>query len=191
MKNIDKLIKGRLLESVTVHQKLVELSPLIEKVSRKLCEIIDSNGILYLFGNGGSAADAQHIAAELNGTFYNRKRSPVAASALTTNSSNLTAIANDVGFENVFKRQVEALVKRGDAVMAISTSGRSKNVLKAVKSARKIGAYTIGFTGQNGTSLSRNCHDSIVIPSADVARIQECHILIGHIICEVIEKAVA
>lgn len=147
-------------------------------------------GKILLFGNGGSAADAQHIAAEFVGRFA-RDRSALPALALTTDTSALTAIGNDYGFEQVFVRQVQALGRPGDVAVAISTSGRSPNVLAGVEAARERGLRSIGFTGANGSSLARTVDLPIVIPSQSTARIQECHIAIGHIICEIVETLLA
>src|SRR5256712_5929235 len=139
------------------------------------------------FGNGGSAADAQHISAELVGKFK-RARPPLRASALTTNTSILTAIGNDIGFDEIFSRQVQATLEPGDVAVCISTTGRSKNVIRGVQEARKIGAKTIALTGSGGGQLASLCDHEVVVPSDDAQRIQECHIMIGHIVCELIEE---
>lgn len=141
---------------------------------------------LLLFGNGGSAADAQHIAAE----FVNRfrlKRNPLPAIALTTDTSIITSVANDRSFERIFSVQLEALGKVDDVAMAISTSGDSPNVLAGVATARKMGLVTVGLTGNEGGSMARECDYCLIVPSEDTPRIQECHILAGHIICEQVE----
>ena len=140
-----------------------------------------------LFGNGGSAADAQHIAGELVGRFKLERRG-LRAIALTTDTSVLTSIANDYGFEDVFSRQIEAQVDEGDVVVGISTSGRSPNVLKAIQAARSRGAKVIGFTGKYGNGLKELADVAIMVPSANTPRIQEAHITIGHIICELVES---
>jgi D-sedoheptulose 7-phosphate isomerase len=139
-----------------------------------------------LLGNGGSAADAQHIAAELVGRFKG-SRPPLKAIALTTNSSILTAIGNDFGFDEVFARQVISNAEADDVVIGISTSGKSPNVIKAVQEAHRIGAKTIGLTGADGKQLAQICDASIMVPSDDTQRIQESHIMIGHILCELLE----
>lgn len=146
-------------------------------------------GRLYLCGNGGSAADAQHIAAELVGTFGDRARRALPASALTTDTSALTSIANDLGYASVFARQVEAFVTRRDALVCISTSGRSENVLAAARAARRLGARVLGLTGTPGEPLAFLCDVAVRAPSGDTQRIQECHIAIGHILCEAVERA--
>jgi D-sedoheptulose 7-phosphate isomerase len=142
---------------------------------------------LLLCGNGGSAADAQHIAAEMT-VKMKQVRSPLAAIALTTNTSLLTAQANDLGFETVFSRQIESLADPGDILVAISTSGNSSNILSAVESARGMGIKVIGLTGKGGGNLAPRCDIAILVPSDDVPRIQEAHIAIGHLICEYAES---
>ena len=150
-------------------------------------DCISTGGKLILMGNGGSAADSQHIAAELIGRFK-KERKAIPAHALTVDSSSLTALGNDYGFESIFSRQVEALANPNDAVVGISTSGNSKNIIRALSLAREIGAKTIGLMGNDGGEM-KNCVDiGIIVPSSDTARIQEVHITIGHIICEIIEQ---
>src|SRR2546426_12491467 len=139
------------------------------------------------FGNGGSAADAQHISAELVGKFK-RARPPLRALALTTNTSILTAVGNDIGFDEIFSRQVQATLEPEDVAVGISTSGRSANVIKGVEEARRIGAKTIALTGSGGGQLGPVCDHSVIVPSDDTQRIQECHIMIGHIVCELIDE---
>ena len=143
-----------------------------------------------LCGNGGSAADAQHLAAELVGRFV-RERRPLAAIALTTDSSALTAIANDYGFEHVFARQVDGLGADGDVLIAITTSGASRNVVAAVAAARARGMKVIGLSGGHGAAFVAACDAGVAVPSLDTARIQECHITIGHLLCEAVDDAVA
>jgi D-sedoheptulose 7-phosphate isomerase len=142
---------------------------------------------LVFFGNGGSAADAQHISAELVGKFK-RMRPPLRASALTTNTSVLTAIGNDIGFDEIFSRQVHATVEPEDVAVGITTSGRSVNVMKGLEEARRIGAKTIALTGSGGRRLGSLCDHRVIVPSDDTQRIQECHIMIGHIVCELIDE---
>ena len=144
-------------------------------------------GKLLLMGNGGSAADAQHIAAEFIGR-YKKERRPVAAIALTVDSSILTCVGNDYGYDAVFSRQVEGLAKKEDVVIAISTSGNSENVIQGVDKAREIGAKTIGLLGNQGGKLKDKVDLAIVVPSTNTARIQEAHITIGHIICEILDE---
>lgn len=147
--------------------------------------VADGNKIM-LFGNGGSAADAQHIATEL-AVRYRRSRPAIAALALTTDTSALTAIGNDLGFDQLFARQIEALARRGDVVIGISTSGNSRNVLIGLETARRMGCVAAGLTGGNGGAMGRVSDPLLVVPSPVTARIQEMHILLGHALCEAIE----
>jgi len=142
---------------------------------------------MLLCGNGGSASDAQHIAAELSGRFYS-DRPPLYAEALHVNSSYMTAVANDYGYEATYARMVEAAGRAGDVLIGISTSGNSPNVVKAMQKAKELGVLTVGFTGKNGGKIKEICDVMICIPSDDTPRIQEAHILIGHIICQLIEE---
>ncbi len=159
--------------------------------ARKIADVIASalaaGNKLLLAGNGGSAADAQHIAAEIVGR-YKRDRRAYAAIALTTDTSALTAIGNDYGFEQIFARQVEGLGQRGDVLLAITTSGRSPNILAALKAARQRGLVTIGFTGAKGTSMAALCDHLLIAPSDDTAVIQQIYMAFAHGICDVIEQ---
>ncbi len=148
---------------------------------------IRGGGKILLFGNGGSASDAQHIAAELV-VKYQSNRVPIAAVALTTDNSTLTACANDLGYDKIFERQIEAIGRKGDVALAISTSGRSLNVLRGLRQARKIGIHTIGLSGGIGGEMPDICDALIVVPSSITARIQEMHIAIGHMICKSLEE---
>lgn len=168
---------------------LPALSPQLVELGNALIAALRSGNKLLLFGNGGSAGDAQHIAAELTGRFVLERRG-LAALALTTDTSALTSIANDYGFDHVFARQIEALARPGDLVLGISTSGNSPNVLAGLQSAQKAGCLTYGLSGRDGGRMnallgSRN----IVVPVSATARIQECHILLGHILCEMVDQA--
>jgi D-sedoheptulose 7-phosphate isomerase len=182
-------IQKAISESIFVKQKLLGLSYLkqISKIADLIFQSLKNGKKLLICGNGGSAADAQHTAAELVNRFK-IDRKPIAAIALTTDTSILTSIANDYDYQQVFKKQVEALGRRGDILLALSTSGRSKNVLEAVKAAKKIGIKTIGFTGSGVSPLSNQVHLSFRIPSFEVARTQEAHLLTIHIICDLIER---
>ena len=154
----------------------------------QICALaLQSGKRIYLCGNGGSAADAQHIAAELIGRFVRERRS-LPAIALTTDTSALTAISNDYGYEQVFSRQVEGLAEEGDVLIAISTSGNSSNILKAVEVARERGSRVIGLSGKSGGDLHTAVDLSLVVPSDVTARIQEMHIVIGHLLCALIER---
>ena len=159
--------------------------------ARKIADVIAASlragNKLLIAGNGGSAADAQHIAAEIVGR-YKKDRPAYAAIALTTDTSALTAIGNDYGFEQVFARQLEGLGRRGDVLLALTTSGRSPNILAALKSARQHGLVTVGFTGAKGTGLAASCDHLLVAPSEDTAVIQQIHMAFAHGICEVIEQ---
>jgi len=147
---------------------------------------LQGDGKLLFFGNGGSAADAQHLAAEFVGRFV-RERAGLPAIALTTDSSILTAVGNDYGFDQIFARQIQALGRPGDVAIAISTSGNSLNVLEGVKEARKRKLKTIGLTGKDGGLLAQQTNVAIMVPSTSTARIQECHIAIGHLFCELVD----
>lgn len=164
-----------------------ELINELERVCNCLVDVFKNGNKLMLCGNGGSAADAQHIAAELSGRFY-FDRKPLDAEALHVNSSYLTAVANDYSYNHIYSRMTEARGKKGDALIAISTSGNSANVIEAVKQANSMGIVTIGFTGEKGGEMKGLCDYHIGAPSNDTPRIQECHILFGHIICELIEE---
>ncbi|MEA2204310.1 MAG: D-sedoheptulose 7-phosphate isomerase [Blastocatellia bacterium] len=165
---------------------LRECLPQIEAAADVICRALQDGKKILLCGNGGSAADAQHIAAELVGQ-YERKRRAWPAISLTTDTSALTAISNDHGYAQVFARQVEALAVRGDVLIAISTSGNSANVLAAVRQAKEAGCVTIALTGLGGGELARICDRAVVIPSDRTARVQEAHITIGHLWCEIVD----
>lgn len=150
---------------------------------------LNAGGKIMCCGNGGSAADAQHIAAELSGKFYLNRRALPAVS-ITTNPSSVTAISNDYGYEHVFSKQIEGLGRRGDVLLAFSTSGGSPNVLRAASLARKMGIFVIGFTGAGGVAFARKCDMCLVVPSLDCPRIQEAHIAVGHSICFLVERAI-
>ena len=185
---MQQAILDQLEESIKVKQLVKEkLVSQIAQAARLVIETYRKGGKLVLFGNGGSAADAQHIAAELVGRFE-KEREPLPAIALPANASSLTAIANDYGYEFTFARQVEALAHENDIVIAISTSGDSPNLLEAVKAARRKRATTIGLTGSGGGKLKGLANLCIIIPSNSTPRIQEAHITIGHIICSLVEK---
>lgn len=177
--------------SIDAKRKLLEKQlPNIENAIRSIQECFSKGGKLLIFGNGGSAADSQHIAAEFVGRFKLERRG-MPALALTTNTSSITALSNDYGYEASFKRQIESLGKEGDIAIAISTSGNAKNVIEAVKSAKAKGLATIALTGKGGGALKPLCDIAIVVDSQDTARIQEAHILIGHIVVEIVESALS
>ncbi|MBC8286546.1 MAG: D-sedoheptulose 7-phosphate isomerase [Nitrospinae bacterium] len=181
-------IKNSLYSSADLKRKVADtLSGDILEAAYRIKSRLDIGGKLILMGNGGSAADSQHIAAELVGRFKKERRA-IPAIALTVDTSSLTALGNDYGFDTIFERQVEALARENDAVVGISTSGNSENVVRALTKANAIGAETIGLVGNNGGRIKEVANLSIIIPSDDTARIQEVHITIGHIICELIEE---
>ncbi|MEO1927094.1 MAG: D-sedoheptulose 7-phosphate isomerase [Nautiliaceae bacterium] len=181
------MLKKCLTEHIKTAEKMEKLLPLIERAGKICIEALKNGNKIMLCGNGGSAADSQHIAAELSGRFK-KERNPLAGIALTTDTSALTAIGNDYGYEFVFSRQVEALGKKGDILIAISTSGNSLNVIKAIESVRKIGCKVITLTGKDGGKMKNLGDVNIVIPSDETPRIQEMHIMVGHMICALIDE---
>lgn len=186
MNNIEKIIG----ESIATKQRILENKELVQRIDEFKSMIIAAyrNGAKVLFcGNGGSAADAQHIAAELSGRFY-LDRKPLYAEALHCNSSFATSVSNDYGFENIFSRAVEAFAHKGDVLVGISTSGNSANVLKACEKAREMGVSIVAMTGNDGGKMAQLSDLLINVPSTDTPRIQEAHIMIGHIVCELVEK---
>jgi D-sedoheptulose 7-phosphate isomerase len=182
-------IKNIIENSCRVKKELFEREVInILKAVHMLTRCLKKGCKVVLFGNGGSASDCQHIAAELMGRFYHDRR-PLPAISLTTDTSLLTAISNDYEFSRSFSRQVEAIGQKGDIAIGISTSGNSKNVIEAIKAANKKGLSTIVLTGKDGGKLARIAQLAIKVPSKDTPRIQEAHIMIGHIICQLIEEA--
>jgi len=176
--------------SMEVKKRIIENNALLEtilKVAREIIEAFKNDKKVLLCGNGGSAADAQHIAAELSGRFY-LDRDPLFAEALHVNTSYLTAMANDYSYDEVFSRLVKAKGRKGDILIGISTSGNSMNVIKAIEVANEIGMITLGMTGESDGKMKDICKYFINVPSNDTPRIQEAHIMIGHIICELVEK---
>jgi D-sedoheptulose 7-phosphate isomerase len=165
----------------------LQLSEKIAAAYELVCKTIKAGNTIFLCGNGGSAADAQHIAAEFTGRFV-KERAGLPAIALTTDSSALTAIGNDYGFARIFSRQLEALAKPGDLLIAISTSGNSENIVMAIHKAKEKSLSVIGLSGRDGGQMNELCDCNIVIPSNTTARIQEMHILIGHIFCTCIDE---
>ena len=173
--NLQKLIsdKGLILE--------------IETITTKIIKAFKDGNKLLLCGNGGSASDAQHIAAELSGRFI-KERKPLYAEALHVNSSYMTAVSNDYGFESTYSRMLEAIGKKGDVLIALSTSGNSENVVNAVKMANSLDMLSVGMSGATGGKIKKLCQHNIIIPSSNTARIQEAHIIVGHIFCQIIEE---
>jgi D-sedoheptulose 7-phosphate isomerase len=160
---------------------------LIARIAREICLALENGNKILLYGNGGSAADAQHLAAEWVGRFQ-RERRPMPAVALTTDTSVLTAVGNDYGFEQVFVRQVRALGRKGDIAFALSTSGNSPNVLRATEAAEELGMVTIGLTGRDGGQLASRVRHNLNVPHKLSARIQEVHIMIGHLLCQLTDE---
>jgi len=171
----------------TIHTVIDTMENDIEKASILIIDALKNGNKILLCGNGGSAADAQHIAAELTGR-YKTERRGLAGIALTTDTSALTAIGNDYGYERIFDRQVEALANKGDVIIGISTSGNSKNVVNALTLAQELGCKTIGLSGRDGGAMNDVCDINLVVPSDDTPRIQEMHILFGHTICQIIDN---
>lgn len=187
------MMKNTIINEINEHIEVSNLMHTLRdeiSMSSKLCiNSLKHSGKIFLFGNGGSAADAQHIAAELVGR-YKVKRAGLPAIALTTDTSALTSIGNDFGYDYIFERQIEALANKNDAVIGISTSGQSTNVLNGLKMASKIGCATIGLSGQSDETMSHICDVNLMVPSQDTPRVQEMHILIGHIMCQIIEQEI-
>lgn len=182
-------IKDVLLDSIQIKEELLRTRiGDILKISRAMIECLKKKGKILVCGNGGSAGDSQHIVAELVGKFQ-KERPGLSAVALTTNTSILTAIGNDYGYEQVFSRQVEALAQKNDLLLGISTSGKAKNVACALRQAKKAGIKTAILTGGDGGELAKLADICLIVPSSITARIQEAHITIGHIICGLIEEA--
>jgi D-sedoheptulose 7-phosphate isomerase len=187
---MDQIIQKSISDSIAVKTAVLEdrnLQTRIAGAAAACVETFRAGGKVLFCGNGGSAADAQHIAAELSGRFYT-DRPPLYAEALHVNSSYVTAVANDYGYDDVYARMVEAAGRSGDVLVAISTSGNSPNILKAIDKARGAGMKIVGMTGATGGKMNSICDILLNVPSSDTPRIQESHILIGHIICEIIEK---
>ena len=175
-------------ESIKTKQAALEKNlPLIEQAVQQILQSLKAGGKIFFFGNGGSAADSQHIAAEFIGRFQKERKS-LPAIALTTDSSILTALGNDYGFDIVFARQLEGLAHKGDVAVAISTSGNSKNILEGLKQAKKMGVFTISFIGRDGGAQKNLSDLAIIVPSESTARIQESQLCIAHAICELVES---
>jgi D-sedoheptulose 7-phosphate isomerase len=183
-------IRQLVRESIAVKERILDNRELLERIAEvaQLCaDCLRNKRKILLAGNGGSAGDAQHIAAEFVGRFK-RERRGLPAIALTTDTSLITAVANDYGYDQVFQRQVEALGQSGDVFIGISTSGNSANVVKAATAAVAQGLFTVSLSGSGGGQLSRECRHAIIVPSTETPRIQEAHIMIGHIICESVDE---
>jgi D-sedoheptulose 7-phosphate isomerase len=187
----EQAVRAVAAESVALQQRFfAEKAALVLAAGRRIAESVRAGGKVLTFGNGGSAADAQHFAAELVGR-YARDRAAWPAIALTTDTSIVTAVANDFGFDSVFRRQVEAHGRAGDVAVGISTSGRSPNVVQALRRARELGLVTVGLTGQGGGALAGQVDHLIDVPSTSTPRIQEVHGLVVHVLCQIVEEAIA
>ncbi len=188
-----QLVKNALIDSIALKTKMLESErelAKLEEIGTIIYNAIKNGSKLLLCGNGGSAADSQHIAAEFVGRFM-CERQPLAAIALTTDTSILSAVANDYGYNHIFERQIKALGAKGDVLIALSTSGNSKNIELAIEAANRLGIETIGLLGKSGGECKKICNHSIVIESNYSARVQELHITIGHILCEMVETKVS
>ena len=180
-------IQGILRDTARLHEALLEQAQSIEQAARTICDALAAGGRLYVMGNGGSAADAQHLACELVGRFEKERR-PLPCQALTSDTSVLTSLLNDYGADDVFTRQVAAFAREGDVVVGISTSGRSANVNRALAEARRRGARTVGLTGRSGGQMPGLCDVAVCVPADHTPRIQEGHQTVIHIICHLVER---
>ena len=187
MANYIKYLEGEHAAHMAMFNVLAPIFPAISDVGIKMQNCIKHGGKILVMGNGGSAADAQHIAAEIVGRFK-KERKGMPAIALTTDTSILTSVGNDYGYDYIFARQIEALCRAEDLVIGITTSGNSANVVRAMEAARDIGATTVGLTGGNGGKLTAICQHNLIMPSSVTARIQEAHIFVGHSLCEILES---
>jgi D-sedoheptulose 7-phosphate isomerase len=181
-------IRAALRETIALHEALVERAPQIEEVARRLADVLSAGGALYVMGNGGSAADSQHMACELVGRFLTQGRPALPCHALSTDTSVLTAVGNDFGMDELFVRQVQAFVGEGDAALGISTTGRSANVNRAIEEARRRGALTVALSGGDGGELAELVDLAIVVPARSSPRVQEAHATVIHLLCELIER---
>lgn len=192
MDKLKELILKKFKETIDIKKTIIKNDDLIKriiKISNLIISAYKNDKKVLICGNGGSAADAQHIAAELSGKFY-LERDPLFAEALHVNTSYITAVANDYSYDEVFARLIKAKGRKGDILVGISTSGNSKNIIKAFEEAKKIGLITIGMTGESGGNIKELSDYLLNVPSTDTPRIQEIHITIGHIICEIVEKEI-
>jgi D-sedoheptulose 7-phosphate isomerase len=181
-------VEAILAETAELHRALAAQSARIAELAQKVIDAFRAGRALYVMGNGGSAADAQHLAGEMVGRFL-MERAPLPCQAFTTDTSILTAIGNDYSFDEVYAKQVQAFVRRGDAVLGISTSGNAANVVQAVREAKGLGAVTLGLTGRDGGLLAAECDLALVVEADATPRIQEAHATVIHILCELIEEA--
>ena len=184
---MQSIIQKEFNNHISISKLTIEkASDAIEKASLMCIDCLNKGGKIILFGNGGSAADAQHIAAELVGRYKNERKA-LSAISLSTDTSILTSIGNDYGYDAVFQRQVQAIAKPNDVIIGISTGGTSDNVIRGLTAAKNIGCHTIGFSGRDGGKFNQICTLNVIVPANETARIQEMHILIGHTICQLID----
>ena len=186
-----ELIRSKLQDSIDLKTSLLtkgDMLATVEKIAQALIDCFKQDGKVLWCGNGGSAADAQHLAAEFTGKYY-YDRPPLFSEALHVNASYVTAVANDYSYEEIYARLTKAMGRKGDVLIGLSTSGNSENVVRALKVANEIGMVTIGFTGEGGGKMKEHCKYLLAIPSKDTPRIQECHMLFGHSICELVEAS--
>jgi D-sedoheptulose 7-phosphate isomerase len=191
IKHFRDLVQGRIQSAIDIKTALLldsQFQDALAHVAMRIVASLRAGGKVIFFGNGGSAADAQHLTAEFTGRYLKERRA-LAALALSTNSSSVTAIGNDYGFDLVFARQLEALGKEGDVAIGISTSGNSRNVIRAFEVAKSKSIYAVALTGASGGAMKKIADLTICVPTEETPRIQECHILAGHIICEIVEVA--
>jgi len=183
-------IKNIITASITTKQQILENTALletIEQITKVLTEAFKNGNKVLFCGNGGSAADAQHLAAEFSGRFYT-DRDPLPSEALHCNSSYMTAVANDYGYDVVYSRMIKGIGRPGDVLVGLSTSGNSVNIIKAIEQAKENGMISVGFTGETGGKMKNICDHLVNVPSNDTPRIQEAHIMIGHIVCQLVEQ---
>lgn len=185
------IVQKRLSESIDVKNKILEdtfFLQEVENVAKILINCFKADGSVYFCGNGGSAADAQHLAAELSGRFY-FDRQPLSADALHCNTSFMTAVANDYSYDEIYARLIRGIGRKGDVLFGLSTSGNSKNIIRAFEQAKEKGIFTVALTGESGGIMGKIADICLKVPSTDTPRIQESHITIGHIICEIVESS--
>ena len=190
MEDLSEILRTGIRASISAKQQMLDGSRIVDslaKVVNKVVDVYGKDGKVLFCGNGGSAADAQHLAAELSGRYY-FDRPPLNAEAMHVNTSYLTAVANDYSYEEVYSRYLRGVGKKGDVLMAFSTSGNSCNVVRAIEVAKEMGIFVVGFTGDKQGEMDRLCDIILKAPSKDTARIQECHIMLGHLICEQVES---
>lgn len=184
---MNNIFKKNILEHKKLVSNLESIASHVDESSALILNSLQNKGCIFFCGNGGSAADSQHLAAEFTGRFVRERRS-ISGIALTTDTSALTAIGNDYGYDEIFARQLEGLARAGDCLVAISTSGNSSNIVRAIEKAKEIGVSTIGLLGRDGGVIKEICDVAVVVPSQSTARIQEMHILIGHTWCEEVDE---